>query len=75
MITCSPILHVMFIVDVLISQIFWLVKLMYSIRYFALRFNLRASIFQKFPGDMLPDPPSISMLHMLIVLHIQNTTL
>ena len=49
----------------------------------SLRFNLRASIFQKFPGGMPPNPPSISMLHMLIVLHtvthiitpIQKTTL
>ena len=32
----------------------------------ALRFNLRASIFQKFPGHHPPDP-SISMLHVLIV--------
>ena len=33
------------------------------------RFNLRASIFQNFPGgSMPPDLPSISMLRMLIVL-------
>ena len=30
---------------------------------------LRESIFHNFPGDMPLEPPSISMLHMLIVLH------
>ena len=34
------------------------------------KFNLRASIFQNFPGGHVPRPPSISMLHMLIVLRI-----
>ena len=32
-----------------------------------LKFNLRAPILQNFPGGMPPDPPSISMLRMLIV--------
>ena len=32
-----------------------------------LKFNLRASILQNFLGGMPPDPPSISMLCMLIV--------
>ena len=33
----------------------------------SLKFNLRAPILQNFLGGMPPDPPSISMLHMLIV--------
>ena len=33
-----------------------------------LRFHLRASIFQNFPGGHAPRPPSFSMLRMLIVL-------
>ena len=33
------------------------------------RCNLRASIFQNFPGGMPPDPPCRSMLHMLSVLY------
>ena len=32
-------------------------------------FNLRASIFQDFPGSIPPDSPNISMLHMSIVFH------
>ena len=32
------------------------------------KYNLRISNFENFPGGMLPDLPSISMLHMLIML-------
>ena len=32
-----------------------------------LKFNLRALLIQNFLGGMPPDPPSISMLHMLIM--------
>ena len=40
-------------------------KLLYKI---ITRINLRASNFQNFPGGNAPDPPSINMLHILIVL-------
>lgn len=60
MITCSPfVLHIMFIADVLISDILALeIDVLYMIfcPQNSLRFNLRTYIFQKFPGDMPPDP-------------------
>ena len=39
-----------------------------------LKFNLRAPVFQNFPGGHAPRPPSISMLRMLIVLRTINLT-
>ena len=82
---CSP-YYVMFIADVLISQIFWLFKIDVHYMILCLQYSLIQSqsiYFSKFPRGMPPDPPNISMLCMLIVLHtikhtithLQNITL
>ena len=74
MMTCSHVLHIMFIVNFLISQIFWLLKLMYILTPKFPQIQSQSIYFSKISwGGMPPDSPSIRMLRMLIVLLHNNT--
>ena len=64
MMTCSPsVLHITFIVDILISQILLLLKLMHFIRFFDTAIHSNSILEHLFfKRGMLPDHPSIIML-------------